>query len=146
MIDCDCGFRLEVDHTCLPTDPRGNKMTKTVVDKAAKKVGTNKAAITALKASPVTLTEEHSVAILIEAGLLEADDPSEPEQYAQAAYEWIEENNCITDQKAAFERASSWSTSSWGRLVNKSLEYDEARKKNIFAALVIMAKNAGVEL
>lgn len=82
---------------------------------------------------------------LIEGGFIVADpEPviTEPERIAQAAKDWIG----TADYNSAFVYASGWSTAGWEEVLKEPLEHNIAQIKNVFAALVILAKEAGVEL
>ena len=113
---------------------------------------TNKAAIAALESSPYVLTERSAVITLIKAGLLEADPVpviTDAERYAQIAKEWLSSNS---DFNNAFYYASGWSTEGWEHVLKTefgrdfSLDHNIERCKSVFAATVILAKEAGVEL
>lgn len=115
-------------------------------------MATNKAAVDHLNNNGWS-DSDFVVEDLIEGGFLEADpepELTEPELIAQAAKDWIGK---IGSNGNAFSYASGWSTCSWKVVledklaVNEfNLENDIPRLKNIFAALVILAKEAGEEL
>lgn len=105
------------------------------------------------KAAVKVLTENgwsscHSIVRdLIEAGIIEEDVMTEPERIAQAAKIWLGSNHT---SESVFEHASGWSTASWAYVLNEpyegGLDHDCKRIKDIFLAIVILAKEAGVEL
>lgn len=98
------------------------------------------------------LNVDEIVTVLIDAGLIEADVLTKPEQLAERAYKWLGTYS-TQNPKDAFGKASGWSTESWTIVANDNLYDDLEFKfnmpdqiKHIFAALVIMAKKAGIEL
>ena len=75
---------------------------------------------------------------------------SEAEVLAERAKDWLGKYGSPQD---AFDKASGWSTESWRIVANNSYEDQSEYKfsfpgeiKVIFGALVILAKEAGVEL
>lgn len=88
-------------------------------------------------------TSENAVYFLIEGGFIEADEPviTEPERIAKVAKDWIGSAN----YESVFGYASGWSTAGWEEVLKEPLEHDIAKIKNVFAALVILAKEDGIE-
>lgn len=89
------------------------------------------------------------VSVLIEHGFIEADEMTEPERFAQGARNWISSLSTVDDgPKAVFNSASGWSTDSWetvmsfGQIDREKINHPD-KIRNIFAALVILAKEAG---
>lgn len=87
------------------------------------------------------------VSVLIEHGIIEADEMTEPERYAQSAKNWISDLSTVDDSpKAVFHSASGWSTDSWetvmsyGKTDREKINHHPDKIRNIFAALVILAK------
>lgn len=105
---------------------------------------TNKAAIKALEDSPYILSARSAVSTLIRAGFLEADPVTEPERFAEAAKVWCS-NASKTGPKEVFACAAGWTTAGWEAVMRQPLFYP-ATNQNVFKALVILAKEAGIEL
>src|SRR5258705_6979214 len=87
------------------------------------------------------------VDVLIRYGFLEADEMTEPERYAQGARDWIYKYSpdiADTSAKTIFDKASGWNTEGWEAVMgNEPILHNNTKIKNIFAALVILAKEAG---
>lgn len=107
---------------------------------------TNKAAIKHLNEYFKHLNVIPIVNALVEGGFIEEDTLTEPERVAQAAKDWIENSMPGATPRSVFRYASGWNTSSWEYVLNESFENDSTKIKIIFQALVILAKEAGVEL
>lgn len=109
-------------------------------------MATNKAAVTAIMItqppSQVKDSAAKVVSILVDKGFLEADVLTEPERFAQAAYNWLGN----ISPSAAFHNAVGWSTNGWETVLGESLSHNLDKIRIVFEALVIMAKNAGKEL
>lgn len=89
---------------------------------------------------------------LIDGGFIEADKLSEPEILVERTKKWLGNTKTI-NPKDTFNMASGWSTDSWRIVVNNSYENHgeyafntPSEIKYIFDALVILAKEAGIEL
>lgn len=86
---------------------------------------------------------------LIDGGFVEADPMTDAEHVADQANRWLGKRN---NAKNTFDKASGWNTDSWRLVVNndpkeKRFNFDNPTEiKLIFAALVILAKEAGIEL
>lgn len=117
----------------------------------------NKAAIKALEDSGslygnTRIQADVIVKILIDEGFIEADVMSKPEELAERARKWLGFHGG-TGPKDTFDKASGWSTESWKVVANDNL-YDDFEWefkvpneiKHIFGALIILAKEAGIEL
>lgn len=107
---------------------------------------TNKAAVKVLTESGWSSC--HSIVRdLVEAGIIEEDVMTEPEHIAHTAKTWLGSNH---DAKSVFDYASGWSTESWAHILNEpykdGLSNNCSRIKDIFRAIVILAKEAGVKL
>lgn len=109
---------------------------------------TNRAAVAALRSSPLILNEETAVQALIDAGIIEADVLTEPERYAQMAREWIgeinEEMKIQTKAEAVYNYASGWSTDSWAHVTGENFGNDTFKARNAFLATVLLGKEAGL--
>lgn len=82
---------------------------------------------------------------LIDAGFIEPDpvpELSEPERFVAKAKEWLGELN-KTDY---FKYASGWSTASWETVTEESIDHNTDKIRSIFYALVILAKETGINL
>lgn len=77
---------------------------------------------------------------LIEGGFIDADEMTEPERYAHVAHKYLR-----GDSIYIFETAAGWNTASWETIMKERIG-TPANIRNIFAALVILAKEAGVSL
>jgi hypothetical protein len=82
------------------------------------------------------------VRILIDNGLLQEDQQSEPEKFAQAARDWVGDRV----EKNVFDYASGWSTGAWETVLKETIADRVEKTQNVFYALVILAKEAGIEL
>lgn len=112
---------------------------------------TNKNAIQVLEDYGFDYTVE-TIRVLVMNGFIEADpipEISEPEQMALDAKTWLGKYGSNHD---AFSKASGWSTESWQIVIRDVRKDDKPRFgdpgdiRNIFAALVILAREAGIEL
>ncbi len=89
---------------------------------------------------------ENIVKTLIEGGFIEAEPLSEPERIAEAARNWLG-NGSSKSAKQVFDYASGWTTSSWEYVLGEKFEdSNPMMSKEIFAALVLLAKEAGIDL
>ena len=75
---------------------------------------------------------------LVEAGFIEEKKLTEPERYAQAAKDWVSADRVFT-------LASAWTTEGWAVVLNEEIMTLEKRR-NIFWALVLLAKEEGIDL
>lgn len=81
---------------------------------------------------------------MIDGGFVEADPIPEtnPERLAKTARAWIG-----TTPGISFGYASGWSEEGWEHVLNEKFDaHDIQIRKDIFAALVILAKEDGIEL
>jgi hypothetical protein len=114
---------------------------------------TNKEVERVLKAHGF-LDPKRIVKVLIHEGHVEADPVSPAQELADIAKAWLGNTGSSTcGALDAFDKASGWSTESWRIVANGSYdvqtEYpfnDPTKIKLIFKALVILAKEAGMEL
>lgn len=87
---------------------------------------------------------ERIVEALVNQGFIEADELSEPEQYAEGAKNWI--RSCGGGNPLnTFQCAAGWDSDSWKVVMEKVGHYGISHTA-IFNALVILAKEAGVNL
>lgn len=87
-------------------------------------------------------TPETIVKDLIEGGYVEEETLTIPEQMAEAARNWVSNGS---DPKVVFHLAKGWSTHSWEYVLDRDLKHPE-NISQVFDALVILAKRAGIEL
>lgn len=82
---------------------------------------------------------------LIVGEIIEADKLSEPEKLVFKAKKWlgVPDHPC---SEYSFNTAAGWSTNGWEHVTDDTFEHFPVKTKYIFEALVIMAKEAGVEL
>lgn len=99
-------------------------------------------------------TTKNIVRLLIEHDIIEADKISDAEVLAARARKWVGNYGSSSD---VFNKASGWNTESWIIVANDPYAKDYGldldwkfdtpmEVKQIFAALVILAKEAGIEL
>ncbi len=86
---------------------------------------------------------QKAIAAMIDAGFIEDDPMTEPEYFAQAAKDWV---GSAFDAAQVFGFATGWSTEAWETVLDEKFEHDLSKQKNVFAALVLLAKEGGVEL
>lgn len=87
------------------------------------------------------------VEVLINNGFMYADDITEPERYAQAAEAWVDTHSQGTNPREIFDKASGWNTEAWEIVMDKEpIVHHPQKIKNIFAALVLLAKEAEIDL
>lgn len=96
-----------------------------------------------------TINARQIIDLLIENGYVPNVPLSNPERLAEAATRWFPKNRVITP--SVFDKASGWSTVSWEMALEELGEAPMDLKspsgiKNIFAALVILAKEEGILL
>lgn len=82
---------------------------------------------------------------LIEGGFIEDIIPTEPELLVEAAKKWLSRTGKKTS-KEDFGFASGWNTEGWEQVTGEVFIHKPEKIRNIFAALVIMAKEAEVQL
>lgn len=87
-------------------------------------------------------TAEKVVSDLIEGGFIKEDNLTNPERLAAKAKEWLRVKG---NSKEAFKLASGWNTDGWHAVTGQSFENPE-QVRDIFAALVILAKEAEIKL
>lgn len=102
----------------------------------------NKEALSCLRNLDIS-NADYIVNSLVAAGILEASPLSEPERIAQAAKDWV---GSAFDAAQVFGFATGWSTEAWETVLDEKFEHDLSKQKNVFAALVLLAKEGGVEL
>ena len=100
----------------------------------------NKEAVRFLEAKSVN-NANFIVARLIEGGFIEDIPLSEPERLAEGAKQWLG----LGTPYEKFETATGWSTEGWRTVMSEKFQHP-AQTRQIFHALVILAKEAGLEL
>lgn len=85
------------------------------------------------------------IGYLIEAGFIQPDPLTSAEQIVEATRRYIGVNEGY-NAKQVFTCAAGWDSNSWGVVLGKHIYAGGNDTLNIFHALVILAKEAGIEL
>lgn len=110
--------------------------------------GTNRQAVALLKRMAVN-DPEHVVESLVRNGFIDNEEMDLPESYAYAAARWVS-----ADPNYVYNCASGWSSDSWSYVLfeqgviedREKARHDIKHHKAVFAATVILAKQAGISL